>query len=312
LSRVSAPWIGVLCNELARRVTSVGSVSQRDVEQAWEHCLHGHWLARGTTPDEAWRLLHRMGASGKQVDLRKVATRLAATVVPDEVFSRELGPGGAIIGTVHGSKGREAHQVVFCLPHHEPGENEDPAATDEEARVLYVAASRAMHTLDVRNSPTSRCGYVDDRAWHSTQKGLQVEIGRDGDVDPVWPMLLDEGKQAESIQQRLAAFDGQLHTVHVSTRAELDWTRRLELPGGDIVGALSQGCQESLRVLVSERARKKTKAPMSIGHLTWLDVTTVALSRDDARAEKLPFPWRETRMLLAPVVVGMGFIKKYW
>lgn len=253
-----------------------------------------------------------MGKNGKRVDLQEVAQRLAASSVPDEVFTRDLGSGGAVLGTIHGSKGREAHRVVFCLPEMREEES-NPDKTDEEARVLYVAASRATHVLTVHRSASARCG-GGDRAWHSTRDGgVQVEIGIEGNLNPTWPMLRDGGKYSNQLQELLGSFDGQFQVVHVDTDSEWSWTRCLKVqPSGELVGTLSLDCVNSLQRVVSGRAHKDVNPPLKMAYLTWVDVTTIAVRADDPCLENLPSPWRETRMLLAPVVAGMGKIKRYW
>lgn len=325
MPRVAAPWIAVVANELASRARSLRSVTRAEFDAAWLVVCHGRWIARDWTPSDAWNLLIRMAASGKQLDMTQVANQLACSVVPDEAFIRELGPGGPVVGTVHGSKGREADHVVFHLPHEAPrddeaddveaddveaSEDELNETSDEEARVMYVAVSRAVHTLLVKQSSSLRCGYHEDRAWRATRRGdLQVEIGRDGDVDAIWPMLMRKGADAAVVQARLANFPGKLTAVRVHSDKELNWTRCIELEDGSRVGALSRDCVDALGELM-KRKNRKALPPLGVGHLTWLDVTTVAVHEGDPRAAQLARPWRETRLMLAPVVAGMGFIKR--
>lgn len=312
LPRVTVPWLSVLAARLHENDIALDSVSQGEVVEAWNASLAGSWLARGISPDEAWALLHRVAPAGKRLDMKRVAARLATRSLPDELCPKELGSDGAILGTIHGSKGREASHVLLCYPdNHE--QEEAPEASDEEARVLYVAASRAVHSLEIRRARSIRCGYSGERAWRASSKNMSIELGRDGDVDAIWPMLMASGGHAASLQARLAAFDGRLRTLHVKTIGkETSWTRHLELETGEIVGALSRGGLESLQNVVSERAGKQKQAPLSMRFLTWLDVTTVAVRADDERALRLPAPWRETRLLLAPVIAGMGQFHRYW
>jgi len=307
MPRLVAPWIAAVANELAVR-GSPGSITNGAFLDAWQAACHGRRLSEGVDPGRAWQLLLQIGATKTLVDLRKVARRLAMQVVPDEVSTREVGTGGAIIGTVHGSKGREAERVIFYLP----GEMHPPAsdaASDEEARVLYVAASRAMLHLEVLPAGAMNCGYHENRAWKAAGRGLQIEVGREGDIDACTPLL---GEDASAVQDRLSAFDGKLCPVHVHTRGGGPRTRVLQLGDGAAIGALSSACVDSLGSLVTGRAKKKMSAPLGLGHLTWLDTTTVALSPDDPRVERLPHPWRDTRLVLAPVVAGMGYLKRYW
>lgn len=307
MPRLIAPWIAAVANEVALK-GALGSIRQSVFLDAWQAACLGNRLADGVDPERAWLLLQQIGGSKPLLNLRKVAERLAARVVPDEVSTREIGTGGAVIGTVHGSKGREAEHVVFFLPG-EAGQVESDTASDEEARVLYVAASRAMRQLEVLPAGTMRCGYHEHRAWRTAGRGLQIEIGREGDIDACTPLL---GEDAAAVQSRLAAFDGKLCTVHVRTEPGGSWTRMLRLGDGAAIGALTPACSDSLGSLVQSRSKNKTSAPLGLAHLTWLDTTTVALPPEDPRVERLPYPWRDTGLVLAPVVAGMGYLKRYW
>lgn len=88
LPRVVAPGIGLLANQLYEADVALDGVSQEDVNEAWRRALVGCWLARDVSPDEAWSLLRRIAPAGKRIDMKKVAARLAAMSLPDEVFSR--------------------------------------------------------------------------------------------------------------------------------------------------------------------------------------------------------------------------------
>ncbi|WNG30388.1 ATP-dependent helicase [Cystobacter fuscus] len=312
MPRVAAPWIALVANALARARVRMSGVSREEFDQAWASECAPRWLASGWTADSAWELLRRIGPSGKfYVDFRRVADRLAVAVLPDEAFVKDIGPSGPIIGTVHGSKGREARHVFFCLP---PGTRdcESDNEADEEARVLYVAVSRATQQVRVLRGTELGRAYHEHRPWRNVHRGLQVELGREGDVDPVWPLCMEYGKEAEAQQGALADFDGQVRTVHIQTEGRSSWTRRIILDGEErkLLGTLSKRCLEELgEIMKLQHARG---APLRIGFLSWMDVTTVAMHADDSRLSKLGFPWNETRLWLAPVIAGMGYIKKYW
>lgn len=302
MPRLVTPWIAVVANELAVR-GSVGSITNQAFLDAWQVSCHGWRHSDGVTPDVAWRLLLQLGATGRQVDLKQVARRLAMRIVPDAVYTREIGVDGAIIGTVHGSKGREAEHVILYLPTTAvPPASDD--ASDEEARVLYVGASRTRQRLDVLRAGSMKCGYHENRAWRRAGKGFHLEIGRDGDVDACTPLTGNEGGVA---QQRLASFDGKICPVHVLATPENAWVRMLRLDDQVAIGALSSACIDALGSIVQSRTKSRTSSPTWLRHLTWLDTTTVALSPDDPRVETLPHPWRDTRLVLAPVVAGMGY-----
>jgi hypothetical protein len=312
MPRVAAPWIALVANQLARARARMSGVSREEFDMAWASACAPRWLASGWKADSAWELLRRIGPSGKfYVDFRRVADRLAVAVLPDEAFVKDIGPGGPIIGTVHGSKGREARHVLFCLPP-EARDCESPIEADEEARVLYVGVSRATHQVRLLRSTGLGRAYHEHRPWRQVRGGLQVELGREGDVDPVWPLIMEHGQEAEAQQQALADFDGHVRNVHIQTEGR-NWTRRIVMDGErrEVLGTLSRGCVDDLGEIVKQQ-RARTGAPLRIGYLSWMDVTTVAMHDDDTRLAQLEFPWNETRLWLAPVIAGMGYIKKYW
>ena len=306
LPRAGLPWIAVLLNELRAR-DIWPRVRPEDAAQTWLQACQGRYVSRGWSFEEAWHLLHDIAPDRDRVDLRRVVDRLTMANVPDDAFIRDLGPAGPIIGTVHASKGREAASVVVCM---QAGQQDLPTTEQsaEEARVLYVAASRARSELEVRESPSLVCGYSAGRAWHATQRGMQVEIGRDGDLDATWPMVMDHGSGASRLQSALVSFDGTPAKVRVRASGSHGWTRLVELDGKQVViGTLTRHCAEELNDLARARLGKWATF---IVHLWWIDVVATVAGVDDARVDDLPAPWRHTRLWLAPVVVGMGFIAR--
>lgn len=308
MPRLVASWIAVVANELATRGATLGSVTESAFHDAWQASCHGRHHSAGITPEGAWRLLQQIAMTKRQIDLRQVARRLEKRIVPDAVFNREIGASGAIIGTVHGSKGREARRVLVYMPD-EVRQNPSDVELDEEARVLYVAASRAMQNLEILPTSSALCRYHEKRAWHTTSSGLQIEVGREGDVDAVTPLIHTD---ASAIQQRLSGFDGRICSVTMTVPREGPEIGMLAIDDGTIIGSLSSICSKSLWSITTSCAKKKISPPRWLGYLTWLDTTTVALSPEDPDAERLPHPWRETRLVLAPVVAGMGYMKRYW
>jgi hypothetical protein len=313
LSRVAAAWIATVANALATEGVTLSNVSRAEFDRSWASSCEGRWLAGEWTGDAAWQFLRSIGRSGSEaVDIRAVATRLSMAAVPEDAFTREVGGGGPLVGTVHGSKGREARRVIFCLPGTQEWGEQTPERSDEEARVMYVAVSRATERLEVRRSTSLRCGYHMDRAWHSTKAGVQVEVGRDGDIDPVWPMCMNDGTLAAPVQERLMRHDGAPRAVDVRTEMNGSWTRRLVVQGEDTcIGTLSVSGVEGIAGVIKYKSANASP-PLSIRHLSWVDVTTVAVPLDHPRLDRVPRPWRDTRLWLAPVVVGMGYVHRYW
>lgn len=313
LPRVAAPWIAIVANEMC---DDPGLKTRAALDRVWARKLDGRWASKGWTAEMAWGLLRRIAPDkANTIALDRIAERLAMSVVPDECFIREIGTRGPILGTIHGSKGREAETVLVCVDGNERKyDSVDQAA--EEARVLYVAVSRAKEKLDVREISSTRCSYDDGRAYRFTRRGdLQIEVGREGDVDPVWTVT-DDAQTVARQQDALATYNGDALKVLVHTDKAHNYTQRLLVDtgdwanAGDYLGALSLNCKQEVWDIV-KRTRVGKYSPTYMPMLRWFDVTTVGFSRDNDRVHEMPHPICESRLCLAPVVIGMGFVKKF-
>lgn len=130
--------------------------------------------------DQTWsRLQHLAGGKENRVRVGDVADELDAGV-PLEFLRSHEGATGPLIATVHAWKGREAGKVVLCIPNR-LGDHSDPL---EEARVLFVGATRAMEELRTAKAfHTNRFHTLSSgRRWLATSTYREVEIGLDGDV----------------------------------------------------------------------------------------------------------------------------------
>jgi hypothetical protein len=305
MPRLAAPWISVVANNLARAHQPLRP-SRPEFDQAWRRVSHLP-LAAGWTADAAWLLLQRI-APGDRVDLSVVARRLAWGSAPDDVFKKDLGSGPLIVGTIHASKGREAEEVLVCADLDSPPPKTVERAA-EEARVLYVALSRGRRALEVRGAPRFICQSEDGRAWHHAKTGIQVEIGRDGDVDPVWPMKMDGAERALAIQEQLQLFSKPVR-VKVIADAQLNWSRLIRIESDDaLIGSLTLDTTRELQSIAKTHLRS-LKPSNFLAHLWWFDVTTYAVPEDHPALQDIPYPWNETRMWLAPVVVGVGLMPR--
>lgn len=113
----------------------------------------------GSMPMSLWRSIRKVarGARGT-VDLAALRRALAEGRLPDELTAAQHSP--LVVATVHRAKGLEFDRVLVVEPHalKEPrrvGKKKydyDPAA---EARLLYVAMTRARDDLYVLNAPNT-------------------------------------------------------------------------------------------------------------------------------------------------------------
>lgn len=305
LPHVAAPWIAPVLNHACLQ-TGDTRVVRIAVEDAWTSVVEmNSWLTTGWTFEQAWSLLRRLGKGGTKstIDIAAVATRLAGQSLPDDVVQREVGAGGPILSTVHGSKGRESRHALLFLTHQREAEL-------GEARVMYVGLSRAKERLDVRTLRAAHWRYLDHsgRPWRKTEAGhQQVEVGRAGDLDLARTVEV-AALELNTQQALLATFDGRPRAIHVETSEARAWVRYATVEDSSVpLAALSRDCEDDLRAIArSVDARART--PMRVRHLRWFDLGSAGLSPEASMKVSLPEPWNSTRLFLAPVLVGPGVL----
>jgi len=164
-------------------------ISWREFEDRWNHLV-----ARPGEPnaEQAWEYLRRVECAGRvDLDLNLLHRNLSkGAVLPDDIdaFLQE-DTGCLAVSTIHAMKGREFDRVVIL----QPDTSQDRSSkidTLEEARVLYVAATRARRELDrldrgglpvmwKEDCPNGRSRWI-----ARTHTGYYfVEIGLGGDID---------------------------------------------------------------------------------------------------------------------------------
>jgi len=302
LSGPTSPWVAHLVNAVGKR-----ELSRQDFDLVWS--ANGvSWLYRGWEADEAWIALRRMGAKPgtKNVDVSLVAQRLSAGSLPDELCLKDVGQDGPVVGTIHGSKGREADHVIACVQ----ASGWDGEDQEAEARVQYVGLSRARHVLTVRRLGTVywRATLDSGRWWRGTKDLVQLQLGLPGDVE-ILGSLSASTNGPEALQRSLSRFDGRAVHASVEAAKEHNWARRIVLEPGagiDAIGTLSR--EGSLNKDLWEIAKswgRNVRPPNKLYHAWWVDLTSVAIHADHPAVQTLPSPWRETRIWLCPVMVGM-------
>jgi hypothetical protein len=175
---------------------------------------------------------------------------------------------GPIFSTIHGSKGREAKNVVLMLPRSDRTltvPDDQPNAdrrNREESRVYYVGATRAKNSLeyDEAKSLIGASSVNGGRVWHSYQRGksksatASVQFGMAGDVDETALVRRDF---CETSEDAIANFEAllSLHREYVNDAADMppaidlhleprelngeqEWRYRLNL--GDVEGGGDQ------------------------------------------------------------------------
>jgi hypothetical protein len=287
--------------------------------------------------ESKWQLLlQEVGVDKNRINLKKLANILSRPNVPNGFCRPEYGISGPVIGTVHASKGRESEEIVFFMPHDAFIRNTDEERTYErvleEARILFVGATRAKNTLiisDVKSMAHFRklvTHYRSQRAFtikDAKENKVAVEIGMKGDLNAeglVGQNFFND--KASAILAQKALWNRRELTVPfagISTK-ESNWhyavsidylfsderysdplkEKRFEDP----IFYLNQNLNKDLFWLGRDYLKRKLKPPQKFRYLYSLGCRTIALSSSDAERDLLHEPWRSSGFVLAPILVG--------
>lgn len=181
------PWIGAALAGLPGRAMVASAEIAARIEGV-QAILQGHDL------DQLWTDLNHLADSpGAQLDMSRLQRRLGQSL-PPRLLRRFLGHAGPLLGTIHGAKGLEADAVLLMLPYAPPDTpfagTQDRTKADplEEARVLYVGATRAKSKLFIGSQrPSHMQKLAGGRLWRGYTGDFSVEIGLAGDVLPILP-----------------------------------------------------------------------------------------------------------------------------
>lgn len=308
-----APWLGAL-------LAAAGGVfiTRDSFEALWSEI----WPpAVGQSADSAWTILRRLGPGPSgSVRLATVRERLAAPTPPLDVIVRTFGRKGIVLSTIHGAKGREADHVQLVMPR-EPREGE-LFDWDEEARILFVGATRARKSLRLGPGVAGvREGAGIKRLWQSwtfkTGRNARVEIGLDDDVDANAQVNLGRWgapEQVNAAQKRLwelAAGGGTTPLVALREGRDDEYTLFEEgaAEGAPPIGFLSAKVIRDLWTIGKEVHGGKATPPHRIEGLRLIGARTVAMTADEISGlpdeVRLASPYAENGIWLAPVVAGV-------
>lgn len=275
----------------------------------WAERVEGK-VAAQCGPDEAWKHLLRVaGRRDGSIDMQRLRRRLSQTRPPVELTLPEYGLHGPIVGTIHASKGREASNVILLLPN--GAEFESIEDEMEEARVLFVGATRARASLIVGESSIFRASTLPSgRVYRSARNGksTMVEIGRDGDISACGLVGRSEFSAADAAaaQAFLAKVADVVTTYSLLADRGLDWRYRIAAGSeGPCVGALSRRITFDLWEILSNRNQKHShKPPNYVNHVRGHGCSTMVLAPDDNDLETLNEPWASSGFLLAPRIAA--------
>jgi hypothetical protein len=286
--------------------------------------------------ESRWRDLHReVGSDAHRISVRKLSNLLSRPNVPSCFSSPDYGVGGPILGTIHASKGRETDNVWLFVPN-EPHyrkieENRRFEEILEEARILFVGATRSRETLVISDSKSGghfrRSGNMNNsrRAYtikNSKTKQCAIELGRKGDVKA-------EGLagnryfeyEAEVMLAQKALWNRREFSTPLQANAskETNYTFQVSIDYQytdprytdslskqkfqDKLFSLDQSINSDL-FLAGKIMGQNLKPPNKFRHFYSLGARSMVLSTDDPARELLFEPWSHSGFMLAPILVG--------
>lgn len=262
-------------------------------------------------PDACWQAIVRFaGKSAKRIDTTVLCRRLASKSPPPELCG-DFGFDGPLVGTIHGAKGREASHVRLYLPTRElPDSDEDEYL--EEARVLFVGASRAKKTLVVgKGSKLGSTRLQNGRALNQTsysQRPVEVEIGRANDIDAAGltgKQFFSSRSKAATAQKRLSSLSRQMVMLEGSISGE-DLEYRYAIKSDAWPDVPLMYLARTLNYDMFEIARRigKHKPPWKLYKPYSMGIRTLAVSSDDPARTALHAPWCDSGFMLAPMITG--------
>lgn len=313
---VMRPWLGWLLGETMDSV-----LSRARFDQIWEErAAICSTPFEGERRDDCWRLLHRLSAGRRAhtLDLGHLRNVAARSRPPVELCYPDFGSRGPILGTIHASKGREADTVLLVMSGNGTADDVDEAAVFEEGRVYYVGATRArkaLLTASTRLSPVSYLGsgrvFKNCRKYRSVPLRVQLEVGRDGDVDKVAHLAWSNSREVQLI---LATMVGSSAAVEVRALPAMGYARRIYIKGNGggaddeaEIGQLSKSFAADVRELWNKVDHNNMLRPGLVTPNVYVKaVGTIALTENERGALKPPFD--QSGLALAPVVKGFPMI----
>lgn len=284
------PWVGQLFWDYSQR-----RITRPEFEK--------RWLDRGVQSavncDEAWaHCVSVAGDSEAVVDLHALRTALARRNPPMIFCTPEFGSAGPVIGTIHASKGRESPTVQLYLQ-----SATSEVASSEEARVMFVGATRAREQLLVGSSGESFAQSTNNRVWRRTGKLIHLEIGRPGDLDPsglVGRPFFNKQEEAYESQCTWIA-QPYMQDLTFGLSCELGWRFVIGL-NGRRMGGMSEAFKSDVYCI--ERFTKKRITGLSRGRS--LGARTMAVAPDSPLLESMLEPWRSSGFLFAPLLSSLS------
>jgi hypothetical protein len=283
-----------------------------------------------------WRDLHReVGSDAHRISVRKLSNLLARPNVPSCFSSPDYGVSGPILGTIHASKGRETDNVWLFVPnepHYRKIEEEKRfEEVLEEARILFVGATRSRETLVISDTKSGghfrRSGNMNQSKRSYTIKNTKtrqfaIELGRKGDVKAeglVGNRFFENEAEVMLAQKALWRRRNISTPLQANSAKETNYTFQVSIDYQytdpryadsltkhkfeSKLFSLDQSINSDM-FLAGKIMGQNLKPPNKFRHFYSLGARSMVLATDDPARELLFEPWSQSGFLLAPILVG--------
>lgn len=308
-SRGAFPWLGALFGRCTEK-----ALAKPEFDGLWETEFNCQSLPE-ISRDGAWDLLSSIvRGPGGTINLSRLRSLLSRGRPPLELTDQDSSGETVVISTVHASKGREAEVVLFMMPDYS-GEVE---RAEEEARVMFVGATRARGRLHIGRAPFVRSRPLDDedgrerRTLPGTPRA-QVEVGRDGDVDHASVISRDlngNPETCEKLQRRLFELrHGSCGAMALNTPGVPDW-HYVVIDGGApplrlcFMSGLFMKDMWHVANIIGQQAGRRFRPAERIPYLHLIGAASVALEPDDPLLSTCYEPYRSSGIFLVPKLFG--------
>lgn len=310
LPRMPMPWLALVLGGTEGRTLSREAFTDRCLEarESAPAELYGEDID-SNLPEARWDRLGRYARAGRnEIDLYKLRARLVSAP-PDEFIMPEFGHRGPILGTIHASKGREADHVFLQINDNWGSADRTSGDLSEEARVLFVGATRAKRSLAVQGGfampfateTQSGRGY---RRILKYKTGLQFQIGLSGDYDPYSAV-----RQAAAIT---AASRSPLPFRCSAVLEEGTSIYRLRTADGAGLGALGKRVNYDMSEIGKLNPKRGLKPPPKVDNIFVMGFGTMVAVPGDERLNGLTGSGATSGFWLVPQIVGLPMVFLRW
>lgn len=275
----------------------------------------------------AWELvLKESGISKTKVSVRTLRTKLARYSPSPDFIYPDFGIGGPIFSSIHAAKGRESDGVLLFLPKQHIKSDATPEEIMEEARVLFVGATRAKEEVLVFNgedyTPISSLRTTGRAFSYLSKKrnSASVEIGRKEDLTAfslVGASLFEDYADVASAQRTFRSNPFEiLELTALSSGKDLNYSYKVLRKQKN---KSRQGSEKPLFFFdqavnkdlftIGRFIGARIKPPSLFTSFHSLGVRSFVIPAGDIRLDDLHEPWKSSGFLHAPMISGYPYMQ---